>query len=106
MARPRRVVDRGGATVVAETIRAAVELSKLPGVERPITASLGIAVTPDDAGDPTTLIRNADQVLFTAKGRGRNGVEGGIVNPDYRESGRRRTDQLESSRGDEQAEQT
>jgi PleD family two-component response regulator len=46
--------DRAGATVVAETIRAAVELVKVSGVDRAITASLGIAVIPDDAGDSTS----------------------------------------------------
>ena len=70
--------DRAGATVVAETIRAAVELVKVSGVDRAITASLGIAVTPDDAGDSTKLIRTADRALFTAKAGGRNRVEGGI----------------------------
>ncbi len=98
--------DRDGATAVAETIRAAVELVKVPGVERAVTASLGIAVAPDDAGDPTRLIRNADKALFTAKARGRNRVEGGTDNPDNREPRRRRTEQLASSHGDERAEQT
>jgi diguanylate cyclase (GGDEF)-like protein len=98
--------DRAGATVVAETIRAAVELVKVPGVERAITASLGIAVTPDDAGDPTKLIRNADKALFTAKARGRNRVEGGTDNLDDRPSGRRRSEQLASSPSDKQAKQT
>jgi diguanylate cyclase (GGDEF)-like protein len=98
--------DRDGATVVAETIRAAIELVKVPGVERAVTVSLGIAVTPDDAGDPTKLLRNADKALFTAKARGRNRVEGGTDNPDDRASGRRRSEQPASSRGDEQAKQT
>jgi diguanylate cyclase (GGDEF)-like protein len=69
--------DRDGATAAAETARAAVELVKVPGVDRAITASLGIAVIPDDAGDAATLLRNADKALFTAKARGRNRVEGG-----------------------------
>jgi diguanylate cyclase (GGDEF)-like protein len=98
--------DRAGATVVAETIRTAIELVKVPGVERAITASLGIAVTPDDAGDPTMLTRNADQALFTAKARGRNRVEGGTDHPDGRKPGRRRSDQPANSHDDKQAEQT
>jgi diguanylate cyclase (GGDEF)-like protein len=69
--------DRDGATVAAETTRVAVELLKVPGVDRAITASLGIAVIPDDAGDAVTLLRNADKALFSAKARGRNRVEGG-----------------------------
>ena len=98
--------DRDGATVVAEAIRATVEFTKVPGVERAVTASLGIAVTPDDAGDPTKLIRNADRALFTAKARGRNRVEGGTDKVDDRESLRRRSEPPASSHGDEQAKQT
>ena len=98
--------DRAGATMVAETIRAAVESIKVSGVERTITASLGIAVTPDDAGEPTMLIRNADQALFAAKAGGRNRVEGGTDHPDGRKSGRRRSDQPANSHDDKQAEQT
>ena len=98
--------DRAGATVVAETIRAAVESIKVPGVERAITASLGIAVTPDDAGEPTMLIRNADQALFAAKAGGRNRVEGGTDHPDDRKPRRRRSDQPANSHDDKQAEQT
>jgi diguanylate cyclase (GGDEF)-like protein len=98
--------DRAGATVVAETIRAAVELVKIPDVERAVTASLGIAVIPDDAGDSTKLIRTADKALFTAKAGGRNRVEGGTNNPDAGGSGRRRSEQLARSPGDEPAEQT
>lgn len=71
-------------------------------MERAITASLGIAVTPD----PTKLIRNADKALFTAKARGRNRVEGGTDNLDDRASGPRRSEQPASSHGDEQAKQT
>jgi diguanylate cyclase (GGDEF)-like protein len=98
--------DRDGATVVAETIRAAVELIKVQGVERAVTASLGIAVTPDDAGDPTKLLRNADKALFTAKARGRNRVEGGTDHPDDRAPGRRRNEQPARSHDAGQAEPT
>ena len=97
--------DRAGATVVAETIRAAIEVIKVPGVERAVTASLGIAVTPDDAGDPIKLIRNADKALFTAKARGRNRVEGGTDHPNDHEPSRRRSEQPASSHGHEQAKQ-
>jgi diguanylate cyclase (GGDEF)-like protein len=98
--------DRAGATVVAETIRAAIEVVKVPGVERAVTASLGIAVTPDDAGDPSKLIRNADKALFTAKARGRNRVEGGTDHPNDHEPSRRRSEQPPSPHGHQQAKQT
>jgi len=37
---------------------------KVAGVERAITASLGVAVFPDDATDVTTLTRNADRARY------------------------------------------
>ena len=64
-----------GAQLVAETIRAAVAAIAIPTVERPITASLGIAILPDHAGDATSLLRHADQALYTAKKNGRNRIE-------------------------------
>ena len=42
---------------------------------RLITASLGVAVLPDDAGDSATLLRQADRGLYAAKANGRNRVE-------------------------------
>ena len=64
-----------GAQRVAETIRIAVAAIAIPKVERPITASLGIAILPDHAGDGTSLLRHADQALYTAKKNGRNRIE-------------------------------
>ncbi len=37
-----------------------------------VTASIGITVCPDDAGDANTLIKNADQAMYAAKHQGRN----------------------------------
>jgi diguanylate cyclase (GGDEF)-like protein len=67
--------DTNGAQLVAETIRAAVAAIAIPTVEQPITASLGIAVLPDHAGDATSLLRHADQALYIAKKNGRNRTE-------------------------------
>jgi diguanylate cyclase (GGDEF)-like protein len=66
---------RQEAEVAAEKIRAAVATITVPGVTRPITASIGLAVLPDDATDNVTLLRNADRALYTAKSNGRNRVE-------------------------------
>ena len=53
-ARPRS----RGAAVAAETVRAAVAKVALPTVDREITASIGLAVMPDDALDGETLVRD------------------------------------------------
>jgi diguanylate cyclase (GGDEF)-like protein len=68
-------VDREGAMIAAEKIRASVASVTVPGIDRAITASLGVAMLPDDAVDVTTLARNADRALYTAKANGRNCVE-------------------------------
>jgi Diguanylate cyclase, GGDEF domain len=44
-------------------------------IAQPVTASLGIAAIPDDAGDADTLIRAADRPLYAAKANGRNRPE-------------------------------
>ena len=66
---------RQEAEVVAEKIRVAVASISVSGVPRPITASIGVAVLPDDAADSVTLLRNADRALYAAKSNGRNRIE-------------------------------
>ena len=67
--------DVEGALEVAEKLRAAIAMIKLPRVERAITASFGVAIHPDTAGDAETLLRLADRALYAAKNAGRNRVE-------------------------------
>lgn len=63
------------ARLVAEKVRLAIAELTISSVQRPITASIGIAVMPDHAGDATTLLRYADRALYTAKKNGRNRTE-------------------------------
>jgi diguanylate cyclase (GGDEF)-like protein/PAS domain S-box-containing protein len=44
----------------------------IDGYEQFVTASIGIAVYPDDGDDADTLIKNADVAMYRAKERGRN----------------------------------
>ena len=61
--------------MVAENLRAAIAAIEVSGVERGITASVGVAVLPGDATEPDQLLRGADRALYTAKAHGRNRVE-------------------------------
>jgi two-component system cell cycle response regulator len=70
--------DRTGAAVVAERLRVAIASpvfsSKVSPQPLSITASLGLAVCPDDAVSPDALIRLADELLYRAKESGKNRV--------------------------------
>ena len=46
----------------------------MPGVDRAITVSLGVADLIQHGGDAPGLLRQADRALYTAKARGRNRV--------------------------------
>jgi diguanylate cyclase (GGDEF)-like protein len=67
--------DRDDACVVAEALRQSIADVEVVGVSRRITASLGVASLPNDAAEPTLLLRAADRALYLAKARGRNRVE-------------------------------
>ena len=63
-----------GAHQVAEKLRRNVATVTFPGVERPITASIGVADLLEHAGTATELVRVADRALFAAKAAGRDQV--------------------------------
>jgi diguanylate cyclase (GGDEF)-like protein len=63
-----------GAVQVAEAVRAAIATIRVHGIDQPITASCGVAVLPDDAGDGVTLFRATDRALYVAKAEGRDRV--------------------------------
>ena len=63
-----------GAVVLAEKLRDEVALVAVPGVDRAITASFGVASFPADTPDGDMLIRMADRALYAAKSLGRNCV--------------------------------
>ncbi|MBA3402151.1 MAG: GGDEF domain-containing protein, partial [Actinobacteria bacterium] len=67
--------DRDSARAVADKLRQSIAAVEVTGVSRPITASFGVAALPDDATEPTLLLRAADRALYLAKTRGRNRVE-------------------------------
>jgi len=67
--------DRASACTIADKLRQSIAAIEVTGVSRPITASFGVAALPDDAGEPTLLLRAADRALYLAKARGRNRVE-------------------------------
>jgi diguanylate cyclase (GGDEF)-like protein len=61
-----------GAKLVAEKIRATIAAITVSGIEREITASLGIAQLIEHAGTANELVRAADRAMFSAKTGGRN----------------------------------
>jgi diguanylate cyclase (GGDEF)-like protein len=74
--------DGTGAAQLAQKIQIGLRTISVPRVDRPITASIGIAVIPDHAGDARGLEIAADQALYLAKHNGRNRIEiAGDVSP-------------------------
>jgi diguanylate cyclase (GGDEF)-like protein len=72
-----------GALQVAEKMRLTVASITIPGVERSITVSLGVADLLEHAGNATGLIREADRALYSAKAAGRNQTVIAPVNNDF-----------------------
>jgi len=73
--------DADNAAIVAEKLRTAIAAITVPGVERPLSASLGIASIPQHAGDGDQLTRSADRALYLAKTYGRNRIEVAVAKP-------------------------
>jgi diguanylate cyclase (GGDEF)-like protein len=67
--------DRAGALAYAERLRGVIAALTIPAIDRKVTASLGVAVMPEDAITDKDLLRRADRALYTAKRNGRNRVE-------------------------------
>jgi diguanylate cyclase (GGDEF)-like protein len=66
----------GEAALVAEKVMAVFRAPfAAAGQELYVTASVGIAVSPDDGARPSVLLKNADTAMYRAKERGRNCFE-------------------------------
>jgi len=60
---------------IARKLLASVEAPlDVKGIEMLVTASIGISIYPDDAGDADTLFSNADTAMYDAKAAGGNQV--------------------------------
>lgn len=69
-----RLVDEDDALFVAERIRGAVRATKVTGA-RPMTISIGAAVSASPADHAEGLLRDADIAMYQAKSMGRDRVE-------------------------------
>jgi diguanylate cyclase (GGDEF)-like protein len=65
--------DRPAAMLVAEKLRTEIGHAELAAIDR-MSASLGLAMMPEDATAVDELVRNADEALYSAKQTGRNRV--------------------------------
>ncbi|MEO8380069.1 MAG: EAL domain-containing protein, partial [Acidobacteriota bacterium] len=57
---------------ILEMVQLPLTIAEMPIV---VTASIGIALYPEDGGDPEALLRNADSAMYRAKEAGRNTVQ-------------------------------
>jgi diguanylate cyclase (GGDEF)-like protein len=67
--------ERADAITVVDQIRLKLHTLQIPGIDRQITASIGVATFPDDATTPEALMRLTDRALYSAKQHGRDRVE-------------------------------
>ena len=72
----QEVPDRQTAALIARNLLLlALRPVRISGQQCRVTASIGIAMYPDDAQDVTTLLRNADMAMYRAKEAGKNGFQ-------------------------------
>lgn len=71
--------DRSGTLGVAEILRRRIRKVRVPGVDRGLSVSIGVAQLPHDAGDIDSLLREADAALYEAKAAGRDCVRSAEV---------------------------
>jgi diguanylate cyclase (GGDEF)-like protein/PAS domain S-box-containing protein len=63
------------APMAEKVLRAFASPFLVDGHELDVTASLGVAIFPDDGDDPDVLLRNADAAMYRAKEMGRNNYQ-------------------------------
>src|SRR5204863_6294010 len=64
--------NEDAAAVAQKVLHAVAEPVDLDNHRLYVTASIGITVFPDDGLDAETLLKNADNAVYQAKGEGRN----------------------------------
>lgn len=72
---PRIRAPADAAFLAEKVLAAIVRPYDVDGRELHVTASIGIAIYPDDGADGETLIKNADAAMYLAKESGRNNYQ-------------------------------
>lgn len=81
----RHIVKNDDVLRVAEKIVQMMEAAIFldDGVELQVTVSMGLSFFPDDANDAETLLKHADEAMYSAKHLGRNNFQIYEVSPEY-----------------------